>query len=143
VDQVGVCARVHVHAERDDIHFFYAQHGHDAVVVEVEKRHFPDARRRVCWTRGVHDGGLMTKEAGTLAPRAPAEPPRKRDAPSVGPSTRMPFPPPYGRDSQWPRARTDAATGGSAGVDSAPPKPPARRDGPALQVRQCRFPQAA
>jgi len=51
-----------------------------------------------------------------------ARPPRRsRSAPPVhaplaGVSTGMPSPPPHGRWSEWPRASTDAATGGGGGT---------------------------
>jgi len=39
-------------------------------------------------------------------------------APLAGKSAEMPSPPPHGRGSEWPRARTDAATGGDGGTTS-------------------------
>jgi len=39
-------------------------------------------------------------------------------APLAGKSAGMPSPPPHGRGSEWPRARTDAATGGDGGTTS-------------------------
>jgi len=39
-------------------------------------------------------------------------------APLAGKSAEMPSPPPHGKGSQWPWARTDAATGGDGGTAS-------------------------
>jgi len=39
-------------------------------------------------------------------------------APLAGQSAGMPSLPPHGRESEWPRARTEAATGGDGGTSS-------------------------
>jgi len=57
-----------------------------------------------------------------------ARPPRRRRspplvrAPLAGASAGIPSPPPYGRGLEWPRASTDAATGGDRGTVSVAPR---------------------